>query len=366
MEIAFARSGAGLPPGANDVDEPHVMSASRSPHHRQKGGEARPKSKRSSPVTARASMGAVHSLGKLTAVSPVMHNVFSVIERLAQTTVTVTLMGETGCGKDVLAHALHAESPRSRGPFVVFDCGAVAANLMESELFGHERGAFTGAHTEHTGAFERARKGTLFLDEVGELPLELQPKLLRVLESRSVRRVGGARDRAVDVRIVAATNRDLAALVTAKQFREDLYFRLAAALVPVPPLRERLQDLRLLVERLLEDHGRGDLTVADATFEALRAYPWPGNVRELKNALACALAFVEGDVLQPHHLNLLPTTSGEAVLDRLPLGGQSLESIERAAIKQTLAQVAGNKQQAAQALGIAVSTLYEKLKKYQF
>src|SRR4030095_8182533 len=159
---------------------------------------------------------------------------------------------------------VHDISPRAAGPFVVFDCGAVPANLVESELFGHERGAFTGAHSEHPGAFERARGGTLFLDEIGELPLELQPRLLRALDNRSVRRVGGTRDRRVDVRIIAATNRDLPALVASKHFRQDLYFRLAAAVVQVPPLRERLDDLALLVPRLLVDIGRGDVQVAAA------------------------------------------------------------------------------------------------------
>jgi DNA-binding NtrC family response regulator len=301
----------------------------------------------------------------MSAISPVMHEVFRLVARLARTDVTVTLMGETGTGKDVLAHALHAESPRANGPLVIFDCGAVPPNLVESELFGHERGAFTGAHSEHVGALERAQGGTLFLDEVGELPLDLQPKLLRMLENQRVRRVGGSRDRQVNVRIVAATNRDLAALVAAKQFREDLYFRLAAAVVAVPPLRARTEDLPLLVARLLEDLRRSDVTVPPETLEALRVYDWPGNVRELKNTLACALAFVESGALEPRHLRFLPAADDTAMLDRLPLGGRSLESIERAAIKQTLSRSRGSKVQAAQALGIAVSTLYEKLKKYK-
>ena len=182
-------------------------------------------------------------LGKVVTVSPVMHNVLTTIARMARTDVTLTFIGETGTGKDVLAHLLHDQSPRRAEPFVVFDCSAVASSLVESEIFGHERGAFTGAIAAHAGAFERARGGTLFLDEVGELPLDLQPKLLRVLENRCFRRVGGSRDRPLDVRIVAATNRDLAALVAGRQFREDLYFRLAAAVVSLPPLRERLDDL---------------------------------------------------------------------------------------------------------------------------
>jgi len=296
--------------------------------------------------------------------SQAMSEVFSVVGRLAPTDVTVTLIGETGTGKDVFAHLTHDLSPRAQQPFVVFDCGAVPPNLVESELFGHERGAFTGAHAEHAGAFERAAGGTLFLDEIGELPLDLQPRLLRVLDNRLVRRVGGTRDRRVDVRIVAATNRDLGALVTARQFRQDLYFRLAAAIVNLPPLRERLPDLPYLVTRLLSDLGRPDVVVARETLDVLRAHPWPGNVRELKNALACAIAFVDTGVLEPRHLRFADPPAEQTMLDRLPLGGHALHSIERAAIKQTLIQVAGNRVHAARALGIAPSTLYEKLRKY--
>jgi DNA-binding NtrC family response regulator len=215
----------------------------------------------------------------------------------------------------------------------------------------------------YVGAFERAHGGTLFLDEVGELPVDLQPRLLRVLESRRVRRVGGGTDRAVDVRVLAATNRDLRADVASGQFRQDLYFRLAAAVVAVPPLRDRIDDLPLLIPRLLDDLGHGDLVVAQATLEALRAHAWPGNVRELKNTLASAAAFVENGVLEPQHLRFL-TPACESAIERLPLGGQTLQCIERAAIKQTLEQTGGNKSNAARVLGIAVSTLYEKLKKY--
>jgi transcriptional regulator with PAS, ATPase and Fis domain len=293
-----------------------------------------------------------------------MNEVHSVIGRLAPTDVTVTLIGETGTGKDVLAHLTHELSPRARQPFVVFDCGAVSPNLIESELFGHERGAFTGAHAEHPGAFERAAGGTLFLDEIGELPLELQPRLLRVLDNGLVRRVGGTRDRRVDVRIVAATNRELSSLVSGRQFRQDLYFRLAAAIVSLPPLRERLEDLPHLVTRLLMDLDREELVVAPGVFDVLRAHPWPGNVRELKNVLACALAFVEAGVLEPRHLRLTEPPVEQTGLERLPLGGHALHTLERAAIKQTLAQLSGNRVHAARALGIAPSTLYEKLRKY--
>jgi two-component system, NtrC family, response regulator GlrR len=304
------------------------------------------------------------TFGRIAATSAVMGDVFTVLKRLARTDVTLTLMGETGTGKDVTAHAVHEASARAASPFVVFDCGAVPPNLVESELFGHERGAFTGAHAEHEGAFERARGGTLFLDEIGELPLDLQPRLLRALDSRSVRRVGGTRERQVDVRIIAATNRDLAALVEAKQFRQDLYFRLAAAVVELPPLRERLEDLPLLVPQLLGDLGRGFVHVPDATYDVLRAHRWPGNVRELKNVLAYALAFVDAGTLEPGALRFAPAAAEASPLDRLPLGGQSLATLEQVAIRQTLALTRGNKVQAARLLGIASSTLYEKLKRH--
>lgn len=307
----------------------------------------------------------VRRFGKVVAASSVMHELFDVLERLAKMDVTLTFIGETGTGKDVLARAVHERSARSSGPFVVFDCGAVAANLAESELLGHERGSFTGAVAAHAGAFERAHGGTLFLDEIGELPLDLQTRLLRVLENRQVRRLGGVHDRTVDVRVVSATNRDLRTEVSAGRFRQDLYFRLAAAVVYVPALRERLEDLPLMVPSLLGDLGSPNVAVAPETYELLRACAWPGNVRELKNTLACALAFVEDSILEPSHLRLMPPSDGNSVLERLPLGGLRLDQIERIAIKLTLERAGGNKVQAARALGIAVSTLYEKLKKYE-
>lgn len=307
----------------------------------------------------------VRSLGRAVALSHEMQRVFDTLGRLAPTEVTVTLIGETGTGKDVLARALHNQSSRARRPFVTFDCGAVARNLAESELLGHERGAFTGAVTAHAGAFERAHGGTLFLDEVGELPIELQPRLLRVLEHRSVRRVGGTQERVVDVRIIAATNRDLKSAVDCQAFRSDLYFRLAGAVVAVPPLRDRLDDLPALVPELLSDLAHCHVTVSPEAYEVLRGYAWPGNVRELKNLMACSLAFLDGPTLEPQHLRLLSPESEESPLERLPLGGQPLRCLERAAIKQTLAQTGGNKVLAAKSLGIAVSTLYEKLKKHR-
>ena len=364
METAFTAIGPlspefGVPVSAQTAtpSAPHKHARSARPLPAMSEGSA----------TATAAVAASltdRRVGRLATVSRAMHDVFAVVGRLAPTDVTVTLTGETGTGKDVFAHLVHDSSPRAGQPFVVFDCGAVSPNLVESELFGHERGAFTGAHAEHPGAFERAHGGTLFLDEIGELPIELQPRLLRVLDNRLVRRVGGTKDRQIDVRIVAATNRDLGTLIAAKQFRQDLYFRLAAAVVNLPPLRERIEDLPLLVPRLMADLGRGDLIIANATLETLGAHAWPGNVRELKNALACAIAFTEAGIMEPRHLRLTEPPTEHAHLDGLPLGGHTLESIERVAIRQTVSRVSGNKVHAARTLGIAPSTLYEKLKRY--
>jgi DNA-binding NtrC family response regulator len=362
-----------MPAGAvaNETGDVANAEQARDTHRTAKvtsrGSWAPPRLQIPSPVARRRQLEPIRQFGRLAARSAPMLEVFDVLQRFAQTDVTVAFFGETGAGKDVIAHVLHEQSTRAAGPFVIFDCGAVAANLAESELLGHERGAFTGAVSAHAGAFERAHGGTLFLDEIGELPLDLQPRLLRALESRKVRRVGGKVERRIDVRVIAASNRDLRADVTTGKFREDLFFRLAVAVISVPPLRERLDDLPELAHGLLADLGRGDLRLAEQTLSALRAHPWPGNVRELKNVLACAVAFVDpgATILEPGHLKLLaPTNDEESWLEGLPLGGQALERIERVAIRQTLAQADGNKMYAARALGIAVSTLYEKLKKY--
>jgi two-component system response regulator AtoC len=296
-----------------------------------------------------------------------MRRLFALSARLAPTELTVTLIGETGTGKDVLARAIHQASPRAERPFLVFDCGAVAPSLIESELFGHEKGAFTGAVAERRGAFERAHGGTLFLDEIGELSVELQPKLLRVLEQRCVRRVGGAEDLPVDVRIVAATNRDLEDGVRKGSFREDLFFRLSVAMLSVPPLRERRDDLPALVAHFLSETGRS-VTLAPETVEVLAGYHWPGNVRELRNVIAGAAAMVDGNLLELRHLIFFrPQKRSPPVqpgTEEFPLAGKTLEQLERAAIEQALHQFEGNKTRAARALGIAASTLYEKIRRY--
>ncbi len=314
-------------------------------------------------------MALIEKFGHAVATSESMKQVFAVLGKLAPSEVTITILGETGTGKDVLARAVHEMSPRRGGPFVVFDCGAVTATLIESELFGHERGAFTGAVAERQGAFERGKGGTLFLDEVGEMPLDLQPRLLRALEQREVRRVGGGTEIPVDVRVIAATNRDLGTEVAQGRFRQDLFFRLNAATVHVPPLRERKDDLAILVETILAEVKGGNVHMAGTALSALSAYDWPGNVRELRNVLQTAVAMVDGPVLDVRHL-MFPTSGimnaakREPSLDQLPLGGQTLEALERAAIRQTLEREGGNRTRTAKALGIAPSTLYEKIKKY--
>jgi len=223
-----------------------------------------------------------------------MRTVFGMLERIAPTDGTVLLEGETGTGKDVLARAIHIASPRSKSPFIVIDCGAISYTLIESELFGHERGAFTGAVASRRGAFENAEGGTLFLDEVGELPIDIQPKLLRVLESREYRRVGGNKTMRADVRVVAATKRDLKREVERGKFREDLYFRLAVVPIVVPALRTRREDISGLVHLFLQQSSQNDptlgpLSMADEAISALTAHDWPGNVRELRNVLERAV-----------------------------------------------------------------------------
>jgi DNA-binding NtrC family response regulator len=223
-----------------------------------------------------------------------MRELFARLEKLAKTDTTVLVTGDTGVGKELVAEALHDTSPRKDGAFVVLDCGSIPPNLIESELFGHERGAFTGATSSYAGAFERAHGGTVFLDEIGELPLGMQPKLLRVLERKEVRRVGGSKTVEVDVRIVAATNRDLGVEVNRGRFREDLYYRLAVARVHVPPLRERKDDLPLLIEHILATTPGGETAqIAQETIDLMMKHDWPGNVRELRNVIERAVLLAE-------------------------------------------------------------------------
>jgi transcriptional regulator with GAF, ATPase, and Fis domain len=245
------------------------------------------------------------ALGK----SLAMRTIFAVLERIAPTNATVLFEGETGTGKDVLARATWMKSTRAGGPFVVVDCGAVSYSLLESELFGHERGAFTGAVAARQGAFELCDGGTLFLDEIGELPLDVQPKLLRALETREFRRVGGNRTLKTDVRVIVATKRNLEKEVQAGKFREDLYFRLAVVPITVAPLRARREDIPLLVENMLSADGHG-FSVTEETMQALSAHDWPGNVRELRNVLDRALYMARATGQTELTLVMFPTSPG--------------------------------------------------------
>jgi DNA-binding NtrC family response regulator len=235
--------------------------------------------------------------GAMVAASPVMRQLFTLLDQLAASDVSVLIEGETGVGKELVAEEIHRRSARTGRPFVVFDCGAVPEQLVESSLFGHVRGAFTGAVTDRDGVFREADGGTLFLDEVGELELDLQPALLRALDRRMIRPVGASAYQPVDVRVVAATHRDLGERIDAGLFREDLYYRLAVVRVVVPALRERAEDIPLLVRHFLRRAGR-PLAIDDATMQRLVAYDWPGNVRELRNVVEGAVALARGDVLE--------------------------------------------------------------------
>jgi transcriptional regulator with GAF, ATPase, and Fis domain len=239
-----------------------------------------------------------------------LREIYAIIEKIAPTNTTVIIEGETGTGKEVVAQTIHRLSARAQGPMMVFDCGAVPENLIESELFGHEKGSFTGAIMTRQGLFEMAHGGTLFLDELGELPLDLQPKLLRALEQREIRRVGSNKPIKVDVRIIAATNRNLEDEVRAGRFRQDLFYRLSVVRVMLPPLRDRIDDLQVLIKHFLADapynkksDGSQKVTgVSRAAMDLLTAYKWPGNVRELVNTVERAVSFAEGELIEPRDL----------------------------------------------------------------
>lgn len=307
--------------------------------------------------------------------SPALRQAMAAIERAAGTDTTVLLEGESGTGKELCARALHNASARANGPFVAINCAAIPEQLLEAELFGYERGAFTGAAQRKIGKFEMAQRGTIFLDEIGEMPLALQAKMLRAIETRRIERLGGTASIQVDVRIVAATNRMLRQAVAARQFREDLYFRLSVFPVTVPPLRERKADIPLLaqhfVERVSRDVGK-KVTLSPEALEALVAHAWPGNVRELQNAIERAVILADGDRLLPRHLSLAPA---QAVTvdpwEQLDWSGTLAEvaarfsaEAEKRKIAQAMRQAQNNKGVAADLLHINFKTLSAKLRQH--
>jgi DNA-binding NtrC family response regulator len=295
-----------------------------------------------------------------------MLHVFKTAARVASSDATVLILGESGTGKELVARALHQSSPRAAGPFVPVDCGAIAEGVLESELFGHARGAFTGAQTARRGLFEEAAGGTLFLDEIGDVGPGLQARLLRALQEGTIRRVGTNEAIPVDARVVAATNRDLEAAVKAEKFREDLYYRLNVVTIRIPPLRDRREDVPLLSEHFAAKHGRGEgATVSTEARELLMSYDWPGNVRELENVIARALALNPSGVVVPADLpdRLRQVTAPEPAKGLpLPSGFRpTLDELGRRYASVVLAECAGNKTKAAEVLGIDRKTLYRIL-----
>src|SRR5262245_14282766 len=315
----------------------------------------------------RAQVRARYALPGLVAASPQMAQVLELVGRVAPTDATVLIHGESGVGKEVIAKALHHASTRARGPFVAINCAALPENLLESELFGHVRGAFTGAATAKKGLFEEAHGGTLLLDEIGEMTPSLQAKLLRTLQSGEVRPVGSTQASLVDVRVVAATNRDLEQMIRQGGFREDLFYRLNVISLAVPPLRERREDITRLAEhflaRLAERQGRV-LRLSPAAMDRLLRYPWPGNVRELENAMERTAILARGDVIEPE--DLPPhVTAGLSVGAAPHLDSpRTLAEAERIHIIQMLERSGWNHSRAAEALGIGRTTLWRKLKEY--
>ena len=316
------------------------------------------------PVRDEELAGVPTRFGPAIGTSPGMRRVFALLGRLAPTELTITFIGETGTGKDVLAHAVHQASPRAGGPFVVFDCGGVSAQLVASELFGHERGAFTGAIAQKVGRFELADGGTLFLDEVGDIPLELQPKLLRVLQEHEFERLGSTRTKRTDVRIVAATHRSLEEMVAAGTFRSDLYYRFNVFPIVLPSLRERRDDIPRLVRYFVQKFARAMNkqieTIPSEAMSVLAAYDWPGNVRELENAIERAVILTNGSALQVPLAEFQRRTSAPPPMDG------TLEATERQAILAALREanwVIAGPRGAARHLGLKRSTLVSRMQK---
>jgi DNA-binding NtrC family response regulator len=299
--------------------------------------------------------------------SPAIKQVIERAHRVAQSAATVLLLGESGTGKEVFAHAIHAWSPRRTQPFVVVNCAALSEDLIASDLFGHEKGAFTGAHQRKLGKLELAAGGTVFLDEVGELQAVLQARMLRVLQEHTFERVGGTRTLQVDLRVIAATNRDLPHAVQAGTFREDLFCRLHVIALTLPPLRERPEDIPQLAAFFVQKHSlelkRPGMRLAPEALACLQHYTWPGNVCELENVLQRAVVLSSGETIQPEDLTF-PALGVSPPMTPISPYRIRLEAVEQEVLREALQEHGGNKRAAARALGIALSTLYEKLKKY--
>ncbi len=316
----------------------------------------------------REALGKRYAHPNIVAQSPKMQEVLATVERVAPTNSTVLLGGETGVGKDLIARAIHQKSRRASGPFIKINSTAIPENLLESELFGYEKGAFTGAAASKPGKFELADKGTLFLDEIGDVPLAIQVKLLRVLQEREFERLGGTRTVKVDVRLVAATNRDLRAALEEGTFREDLYYRLNVVPIDIAPLRERKEDIPGLVHLFISRFSaESDKSVAGITPDAMQIlvnYHWPGNVRELQNILERACALAKGTILEPSdiHLDVRPARGVESANHFLP-EGMTLEQWEDEMIQEALKRANGNKSQAARLLGLSRNALRYRLSK---
>jgi len=311
-------------------------------------------------------------IGELVGAAKPMQDVMRLVEQVAPSSASVLITGETGSGKEILARTLHQLSPRADRPFVAINCSAIPESLMESEIFGHERGAFTGAAERRIGCFELADGGTLLLDEIGEMPAPTQAKLLRVLEDRKVRRLGSKTETPVDVRVLAATNKDPEQAVAHGHLRQDLYFRLNVFHINLPPLRDRKEDLGLLVEHILRDlnakHGRQVRGINSEVSELFQSYTWPGNVRELRNVLERAVIVCDRDLIGRAHLpadfgRTHAAAASELSSLRFPVG-TTVDAMERELIMQTLAAT-NNKTRAAELLGISLKTLHNKLKEYE-
>jgi len=309
-------------------------------------------------------------LDQIVGQSKQMKDVFAKIQRAAPVDSTVLILGESGTGKELVAQALHHNSPRKKGPFVAVNCAAVPATLVESELFGHVRGAFTGATDRRVGRFEQADGGTLFIDEIGDFELGLQAKLLRVLETLTVTPVGGHEDRKVNVRVIAATSRDIRKMLEEGTFREDLYYRLNVVTVGLPPLRQRTDDIPLLVEHFLREISQQKHTppkrISPDVMRRFEAYRWPGNVRELRNTLERMMVLADGELLTDNDLpeEILAASSDLAPPKEMP-NNLTMDELERLAIRKALEQCDGNRTHAAERLGISVRTLQRKLRHYE-